>query len=304
MGEDIYEYSADIGKRYFYGGLTLNRIISPKYAQKIMNVVFWGVGILAVAILVIVIGYILYHGLPQINLTFLFTSPINDGRSGGIFPMIISTFYITIVALVVAAPLGVMAAIFLAEYSGENNFVKSIRFATETLASVPSIVFGLFGLAFFVVFLQIGFSVLSGGLTLAMMAIPTILRTSEVAIETVPQSYKEGSMALGSSKWQTIYRVVIPAAIPGIMTGILLGMARAVEETAAILYTVGASFSVPVSLFDSATPLSLHLYNLAVEGISLPNAYGTAAVFVIIILIITVTTNYMVERYTKKMMGR
>ncbi|MGO9387289.1 MAG: phosphate ABC transporter permease PstA [Methanobacterium sp.] len=282
----------------------MNRIIPPKYANSIMNVVFWGVGILAIAILVLVIGYLLYVGLPQVSLTFLFTDPINNGAAGGIWPSIVSTFYITIVALAVAAPLGVLAAVYLAEYSGENTFVKTIRFATETLASVPSIVFGLFGLAFFVVYLQMGFCILAGGLTLALMAIPTILRTSEVAIETVPQSYKEGSMALGSSKWQTVIRVVIPAAIGGITTGIILGMARAVEETAAILYTVGATSTVPVSLFDGGDPLPLHLYTLATEGISLPNAYGTAAVLVILILVITFSTNYLVERYTKKMMGR
>jgi phosphate transport system permease protein len=282
----------------------MNRIIPPKHANSIMNVIFWGVGILAIAILVLVIGYLLYVGLPQVNLTFLFTDPIDNGAAGGIWPSIVSTFYITIVALVVAAPLGVLAAVYLAEYSGENTFVKTIRFATETLASVPSIVFGLFGLAFFVVYLQMGFCILAGGLTLALMAIPTILRTSEVSIETVPQSYKEGSMALGSSKWQTVIRVVIPAAIGGITTGIILGMARAVEETAAILYTVGATTTVPVSLFDGGDPLPLHLYTLATEGISLPNAYGTAAVLVILILVITFSTNYLVERYTKKMMGR
>ena len=282
----------------------MNRIILPKQADRIMNVIFWGVGILAIAILILVIGYLLYLGLPQVNLTFLFTDPINNGAAGGIWPSIVSTFYITIVALAVAAPLGILAAVYLAEYSGENTFVKTIRFATETLASVPSIVFGLFGLAFFVVYLQMGFSILAGGLTLALMAIPTILRTSEVAIETVPQSYKEGSMALGSSKWQTVIRVVIPAAIGGITTGIILGMARAIEETAAILYTVGATTTVPVSLFDGGDPLPLHLYTLATEGISLPNAYGTAAVLVILILVITFSTNYLVERYTKKMMGR
>jgi len=282
----------------------MNRIILPKHADRIMNVIFWGVGILAIAILILVIGYLLYLGLPQVNLTFLFTDPINNGAAGGIWPSIVSTFYITIVALAVAAPLGILAAVYLAEYSGENTFVKTIRFATETLASVPSIVFGLFGLAFFVVYLQMGFSILAGGLTLALMAIPTILRTSEVTIETVPQSYKEGSMALGSSKWQTVIRVVIPAAIGGITTGIILGMARAIEETAAILYTVGATTTVPVSLFDGGDPLPLHLYTLATEGISLPNAYGTAAVLVVLILVITFSTNYLVERYTKKMMGR
>ncbi|NYB51704.1 MAG: phosphate ABC transporter permease PstA [Methanobacteriaceae archaeon] len=280
------------------------RIISPHHAQKIMNVVLWGVGLLAIVILIIIIGYILWNGLPQFSLEFIFGNPVGSGESGGIWPMIVSTFYVTFIALIVATPLGVLAAIWLAEYAGESTLVKAIRFAAETLASIPSIVFGLFGLTFFVVFLQMGFSVLSGGLTLALMAIPTILRTAEVSIEAVPQSYKEGSLALGASKWQTIYRVVIPAAIPGITTGIILGMARAIEETAAILYTVGAALAIPMSIWDPARPLPLHLYILATEGVSLPNAYGTAAVLVLIILIITISTNYLVEKYTKKMMGR
>jgi phosphate transport system permease protein len=284
--------------------ISMPRIISPHHAQKIMNVVLWGVGLLAIVILIIIIGYILWNGLPQFSLEFIFGNPVGSGESGGIWPMIVSTFYVTFIALIVATPLGVLAAIWLAEYAGESILVKAIRFAAETLASIPSIVFGLFGLTFFVVFLQMGFSVLSGGLTLALMAIPTILRTAEVSIEAVPQSYKEGSLALGASKWQTIYRVVIPAAIPGITTGIILGMARAIEETAAILYTVGAALAIPMSIWDPARPLPLHLYILATEGVSLPNAYGTAAVLVLIILIITISTNYLVEKYTKKMMGR
>jgi phosphate transport system permease protein len=284
--------------------ISMPRIISPHHAQKIMNVVLWGVGLLAIVILIIIIGYILWNGLPQFSLEFIFGNPVGSGESGGIWPMIVSTFYVTFIALIVATPLGVLAAIWLAEYAGESTLVKAIRFAAETLASIPSIVFGLFGLTFFVVFLQMGFSVLSGGLTLALMAIPTILRTAEVSIEAVPQSYKEGSLALGASKWQTIYRVVLPAAIPGITTGIILGMARAIEETAAILYTVGAALAIPMSIWDPARPLPLHLYILATEGVSLPNAYGTAAVLVLIILIITISTNYLVEKYTKKMMGR
>jgi phosphate transport system permease protein len=282
----------------------LNRIISPKNSQKIMKTIFWGSGIFTILLLIIVIGYILVNGLPVVNFNFIFGQPTNNGASGGIFPFIISTFYVTFVALVVATPLGVGGAIYLAEYAGENKLVKAIRFGSEILASIPSIVFGLFGFAFFVVYLNFGFSVLSGGLTLALMAMPTILRTAEVSIESVPKSYSEGSMALGANKWQTISQVILPAAVPGIITGVILGMARAVEETAAILYTVGAAIQAPISIFDPARPLPLHLYTLATEGISMPNAYGTAAVLVILILIITIVTNTLVDRYTKKMMGR
>jgi phosphate transport system permease protein len=280
------------------------RIISPKYAQKIMKGVFWASGIITIIILIVIIGYILIRGLPAVNLEFLFSDPIDSGRSGGIFPMIVSSLYVTIIAGLVAAPLGVGAAVYLAEYAGENAVVKLIRFGAETLASVPSIVFGLFGLAFFVVFLGMGWSLLVGGLILALMALPTIFQVAEVTIESVPQSYREGSLALGATKWQTVYRVVLPAAIPGITTGVILGMARAISEAAAILFVVGSALAMPMSMFDPGRPLPLHLYILATEGISLDNAFGTAAVLVLLVLIITVVTNTLVERYQKKMMGR
>ena len=282
----------------------MNRIISPKNAQKIMKAVFWASGIITALILIIIIGYILIKGLPVVNLDFLLTEPIDSGASGGIAPMIVSTIIVTVVAVLVAAPLGVGAAVYIEEYTKENFFVKLIRFGSETLASVPSIVFGLFGLAFFVVFLGMGWSLFSGGLVLAFMALPTILQVAEVSIAAVPKSYAEGSLALGGSKWQTVYRVILPAAIPGITTGIILGMARAMSEAAAILFVVGSALAMPASIFDAGRPLPLHLYVLATQGISLPNAYGTAAVLVLLILVITVVTNTVVERYSKKMMGR
>lgn len=282
----------------------MHRIISPKIAQNIMKALFWASGIITIIILIVIIGYILMKGLPVMSLSFLFSDPIDSGRAGGIFPMIISSLYVTLIAIIVATPLGVGAAVYLSEYAGESPIVKLIRFGAETLASIPSIVFGLFGLAFFVIYLGLGWCVLSGGLILALMALPTILQVSEVSLEAVPKSYREGSLAIGATKWQTIYRVVIPAGVPGIATGVILGLARAISEAAAILFAVGASLSVPISIFDPARPLPLHLYILATEGISLNNAYGTAAVLVILVLAITVVTNTLVERYSKKMMGR
>ncbi|MDI6724622.1 MAG: phosphate ABC transporter permease PstA [Methanobacterium sp.] len=282
----------------------MQRIISPKIAQNIMKALFWASGIITIIILIVIIGYILMKGLPVMSLSFLFSDPVDSGRAGGIFPMIISSLYVTLIAIIVATPLGVGAAVYLSEYAGESPIVKLIRFGAETLASIPSIVFGLFGLAFFVIYLGLGWCVLSGGLILALMALPTILQVSEVSLEAVPKSYREGSLAIGATKWQTIYRVVIPAGVPGIATGVILGLARAISEAAAILFAVGASLSVPISIFDPARPLPLHLYILATEGISLNNAYGTAAVLVILVLAITVVTNTLVERYSKKMMGR
>jgi phosphate transport system permease protein len=282
----------------------MHRVIPPKIAQKIMNVVFWAAGLVTVLILLVIIGYVLIKGLPVFSWEFIFGNPIDSGRSGGIFPFIVSSIYVTAVALLVATPLGVGAAVYLAEYAGENRIVNLIRFGAETLASIPSIVFGLFGLAFFVVFLGLGWSVLSGGLTLALMALPTILAASEVSVESINKSYSEGSLALGATKWQTVSQVVIPAALPGITTGVILGMARAIAEAAALLYTVGAALAMPISLLDPARPLPLHLYIIATEGISLDNAWGTAAVLVLLILIITVVANTLVDRYRKKMMGR
>ena len=282
----------------------MNRIISPKNAQKIMKTVFWASGIITIMILLIIIGYILVEGLPVVNLNFLLSNPIDNGAAGGIAPMIVSTIWVTIVAVCIAAPLGVGAAVYIIEYTKENTLTRLIRFGSETLASVPSIVFGLFGLAFFIVFLGMGFSLFSGGVVLAFMALPTILQVAEVSIEAVPRSYAEGSLALGASKWQTVSNVILPAAIPGITTGIILGMARAMSEAAAILFVVGAALDMPFSIFDPGRPLPLHLYTLATQGTSLANSYGTAAVLVLIILIITIVTNTVVESYSRKMMGR
>jgi len=282
----------------------VHRIIPPRIAQKIMSCVFWASGLITIIILLVIIGYVLFKGLPMVNLEFIFADPIDSGRSGGIFPFIMSSIYVTLIAILVATPLGVGAAVYLSEYAGENFLVKLIRFGSELLTSIPSIIFGLFGLAFFVIYLKLGWSVLSGGLTLALMALPTILSASEVTLESINKSYAEGSLALGATKWQTIYKVVLPAALPGITTGVLLGMGRAIAEAAAVLYTVGAAIMIPTSVMDAARPLPLHLYILATEGLSMDNAWGTAAVLVIMILIITVVTNTLVDRYRKKMMGR
>lgn len=279
-------------------------ILTPKISQKIMNAIFILSGIATLLILIIILGYILVKGLPVVNLEFLLGEPIDSGESGGIFPMIVSSIYVVLIAAVIATPLGVGAAIYMSEYATNQKIIKFIRFGSETLASIPSIVFGLFGLAFFVVFLQLGWSILSAGLVLAIMAIPTIFQVAEVTLTSIPDSYKEGSYGLGATKWQTIYSVVLPAAIPGIITGVILAMTRAISEAAAVMYAVGSALTVPISIFDPGRPLPLHLYVLATEGISLDNAYGTAAVLVIIVLVLTIITNFVVDRYQRKMMGR
>ena len=276
---------------------------TTKKQDTIMKYVFWGLGLLTLLILIVIIGYILINGLPHISWEFLTTSPKDFGAEGGILPMIVSTIYVTFFAVLIATPIGVGSAIYLYEYAGEGKFVKAIRFCSESLASLPSIIFGLFGLAFFVEFLNLGWCILSASLTLAIMAMPTIMRTAENALEAVPPNYREGSLGMGATRWQTIENVILPAAIPGIITGVILGMARAIEETAAIMYTVGSSTAIPITIFDPARPLPLHLYMLATEGISIPNTFATATVLIVIILAITISTNYLVDRYQKKMMG-
>ena len=276
---------------------------TTKKQDTIMKYVFWGLGLLTLLILIVIIGYILINGLPHISWEFLTTSPKDFGAEGGILPMIVSTIYVTFFAVLIATPIGVGSAIYLYEYAGEGKFVKAIRFCSESLASLPSIIFGLFGLAFFVEFLNLGWCILSASLTLAIMAMPTIMRTAENTLEAVPPNYREGSLGMGATRWQTIENVILPAAIPGIITGVILGMARAIEETAAIMYTVGSSTAIPITIFDPARPLPLHLYMLATEGISIPNTFATATVLIVIILAITISTNYLVDRYQKKMMG-
>lgn len=281
----------------------MKSFLSPGRSHKIMNSVLIFSGVLTISVLVIILVFILIEGLPAINLEFIFGSVKDQGRSGGILPIIVSSLYVTLISVLIAAPLGVGAAIYVVEYAENRKLVNVIRFGAETLASIPSIVFGLFGFAFFVMFLKMGWSVFSAGLVLAIMAIPTIFQVVEVSLRSVPSTYKEGSYGLGATKWQTICNVILPAAISGIVTGIILAMTRAISEAAAVMYTVGSSVSMPISMFDPGRPLPLHLYILATEGISLQNAFATAAVLVIIVMVITFLTNYFTQRYQNKMMG-
>lgn len=251
---------------------------------------------LAVAILIFVVGYIMVQGLPVISLRFLLGSPTKMGREGGIFPSIVGTVVLTLFSVLIATPLGVGTAIFLTEYTREGTFSKIVRFGTESLAGIPSIIFGLFGFLFFVIRLNMGWSILSGALTLAGMILPTIVRTSEEAIRTVPDSYREISFALGGSRWQTVTSVVLPSALPGIVTGIILGVGRAVGETAAVIFTAGSSLRLPQSVFDPVRTLPVHFYILAREGISIRNAYGTAAVLMIAILAVNVSAYVIMNR--------
>ncbi len=275
-------------------------MLKPIFWEQVMKkVLFIGTAI-TVFILFFIILYILKNGLPVVDLEFLLSSPKDFGRAGGIFPCIVGTIVLTLVAIVIATPLGVGTAIYLTEYTKKGRLISIIRFGTECLAGIPSIIFGLFGFVLFVVYLGLGWSILSGGLTMTFMILPTIIRTSEEAIKSVPNSYREVSLSLGGTKWQTIVNVVLPSALPGIVTGIILGVARSIEETAVVIFTAGSVLRIPTSLFDSCRTMSVHFYILAREGISMENAYGTAAILVITILLINMFAYWLMHRLMAK----
>jgi phosphate transport system permease protein len=278
----------------------MSKRLNPKTTQKMAKAVIWSAAILVLLLLFSIIIYILSKGIPHITWQFLTQVPSDMGRSGGILSTIVGTLAVTIVAIVVATPLGVGTAFYLTEYTRESIITKIIRFSAESLAGIPSIVYGLFGFIFFVIYLKLGWSILSGGLTLAVMILPTIIRTSEEAIHTVPPMYREVSFSLGGTKWQTMIKVLIPSALPGIATGIILGIGRSVAETAAVILTAGSALQMPTSLFSPARTMAVHFYILASEGISMEKAFATAALLIILILLINIGANLLVNRFMAK----
>ncbi len=271
-----------------------------KIEQKIILGLLWALTCITIFILLFIIFYILRKGVPVISYNFLMTNPEDMGKSGGIFSTIVGTITLTFGAILIATPLGVGTAVYLTEYTRENKFTKIVKFGSECLAGIPSIIYGLFGFILFVIKLQMGWSILSGSLTLAFMILPTIIRTSEEAIKSVPYIHREVSYSLGSTRWQTVTRVVLPSAMPGIMTGIVLSIGRSVGETAAVIFTAGSALRLPSSLFSSSRTMAVHFYILAREGISMPNAYGTAAILIIMILVINVIAYQLMNRFIKK----
>jgi phosphate transport system permease protein len=274
--------------------------INAKTSQKIAKFLIWTAALLVIVILVAIIIYILVKGIPMISWQFLTEIPRNMGRTGGISSSIVGTLLVTAVAVIVATPFGIGTAIYLTEYTREGRVTRMIRFSAESLAGIPSIVYGLFGFIFFVIYLKMGWSILSGGLTMAIMILPTIIRTSEEAIRTVPQLYREVGFSLGATKWQAITRTVLPSALPGIVNGVILSIGRCVAETAAVILTAGSALRMPTSLFSPTRTMAVHFYILAREGISMENAYGTAALLIILILLLNVGFNMLVNRFIAK----
>ncbi|HUI65198.1 MAG TPA: phosphate ABC transporter permease PstA [Bacteroidota bacterium] len=271
--------------------------IPPRIVQRVGVSVLGGATLVTLIVLVFIILFILQKGLAVVDFAFLLSDPEDMGRAGGIFPTLIGTVSLPLLAILLATPLGIGTSVYLCEYTLESRITRIIRFGTDCLAGIPSIIFGLFGFIFFVTTLGLGWSILSGGLTLAVMILPTIIRTSEEAIKAVPKTYRQVSFSLGATRWQTVRKVILPNALPGIVTGIMLGIGRSIGETAAVIFTAGSSLRVPSSVFDSARTMAVHFYILAREGISNENAYGTAATLIIAVLFVNLTAYWLMHRF-------
>ena len=257
-----------------------------------------GGALLTAATLIFIVGYIGFMGIPHIS-PDMFSLTYNS-LNLSLMPALINTLLMTLLSLVIAIPLGVGAAIFLVEYTGRNNrFVAIIRLTAETLTGVPSIVYGLFGLLFFVTALGWRISLLSGALTLAIMITPLILRTTEEALKAVPDAYREGSFSLGTGHLRTVFRILLPAAMPGIFAGIILSIGRIFGESAALIYTAGTVAALPETLFDSTRTLSVHMYVLASEGLYIDKAYATAVVLLVIVFAINLLSAFVARRLTR-----
>lgn len=254
--------------------------------------------IITFSVLLFLIAYILINGVP--NLKWSLFSLTYTTENVSLMPALINTLIMTGLSLLIAVPFGIFAAIFLVEYSGKGNkFIELIRLTTETLSGIPSIVYGLFGLLFFVTKLKWGYSLLAGAFTLAIMILPLIMRTTEEALKSVPDTYREGSFGLGAGKLRTVFRIVLPAAVPGILAGIILSVGRIVGETAALIYTAGTVADIPKNLMGSGRTLAVHMYSLASEGLYMDQAYATAVVLLIMVIGINWLSGFIAKRITK-----
>lgn len=265
--------------------------------------VFRAAGIVTTAVLVVIIAFVAVNGLPVMSLDFIFGWPEGVNAEGGIFPTIVSTLYVTALAMLICTPIAVLAAVYLAEYAKQGRLVTFIRYAADTLSSVPSIVMGLFGYAMFVEAMGFGLSMLSAALALALMMMPIVMRTTEEAIRAVPRYIRWGAYGLGATKWQVVSKIVLPSAFPRIATGIVLAIGRAIGETAVVLYTMGQAINLPLTPLDSGRPMTIHLYQLANEGINMQAAYGTALLLMLMILAFNLFARYISRRSASKSKG-
>ena len=256
--------------------------------------------VITVGVLLFLIVYILVQGIPNLTPDLFALEYTSDNAS--LMPSLINTVLMTLISLVIAVPLGIFSAIYLVEYAKRGNkLVAVIRMTAETLSGVPSIVYGLFGMLFFVTTLGWGNSLIAGSCTLAIMILPLIMRTTEEALQTVPDSFREGSFGLGAGKLRTVFRVILPTAVPGILSGVILAIGRIVGESAALIYTAGTISQYPKDIFSSTRTLSVHMYLCTSEGMHTSQAYGTAVVLLILVVIINSLSSLAAKKLTKKM---
>lgn len=258
---------------------------------------------LAILATIVVLGFILFYilikGIPHLTPSLFELKYTTDNVS--MLPAIVNTLIITILSLLIAGPIGIFSAIYLVEYAKKGNkLVDIVRITTETLSGIPSIVYGLFGMLFFVTTMKCGYSLLAGALTLSIMVLPVIMRTTEEALLAVPNSFREGSFGLGAGKLRTIFKIVLPSAVPGILAGVILAIGRIVGETAALIYTAGTVAELPKSVMSSGRTLAIHMYSLSKEGLYTDQAYATAVVLLIIVVLINMLSNFVAKKFTKK----
>ena len=251
-----------------------------------------------VGLLVLIVGFIFVNGIKGINLSYIFSDYSASG-DGGILPMIVSTVYMVLISIGIATPIGILSAIYLHEYAKKGKIVEIIRFATECLAGIPSIIYGLFGGIFFVVTLKMQYSIIAGALTVSIIILPVIIRTTEEALKTVPNEFREGSLAMGATKFQTLYKVILPSALSGILSGVILSIGRVIGESAAVLLTAGTVASMPLSIFDSARTLTVHSYLLTKEMGDIRGAASVGVVLIVIVLILNTSTKLIAKKLSK-----
>ena len=271
-------------------------------SKKISNVILctatWTAAMFTIGILLFLVGYILVQGIPHIKPSLFEFNYTSENVS--VVPAILTTVYMTLGSLIISVPLGIFTAIYLVEYAKRGNkIVELIRITAETLAGIPSIVYGLFGMLFFVTYLGMGFSLIAGSLTLAIMILPLIMRTTEEALKSVPDSFREGSFGLGAGRLRTVLKIVLPSAVPGILSGVILAIGRIVGETAALIYTAGTVAQVPGGLTDSARTLSVHMYALSSEGLHTNEAYATAVILLVLVIGINALAAMAAKRLAK-----
>ena len=263
-----------------------------------LKAIVWIAGILTMAILIFLVLYILINGLPHIKPS-LFSIHYNS-QNVSLFPAMINTLTMVGLSLLFAGPIGIFSAVYLAEYAKRGSkFVAFIRLTSETLTGIPSIIFGIFGMLMFVDALHMGYSLLAGALTLALMILPVIMRATEEALHAVPDSYREGSFGLGAGKLRTIFRIVLPAAAPGILAGVILGIGRVVGETAALIYTAGTVAQIPKNIMGSGRTLAVHMYSLWTEGMNVDQSYATAVILLVVVIILNFISDAIAKRVNK-----